>query len=191
MLVKNELQVRMHELQSKWNIELLQDKWKTEEFYKMKNNLSVEHLPSLTMITDTSSITALDLLLTLILNLKYSVTKINGITGDEEFISSTLDEEYYKRVYDTFFGCDYLKVNEVLSYMGHFFTRYDEGKRNTLYSSLYHIITLDLLSELKLRCNSLKEAEDVLEDNATKVKLLFWNEIICNDHKKKFYINVI
>ena len=170
MLVKNELQTRLHELQSKWNVEIFNDKWKTEEFYKMKHNLNVEHLSTLTMITDTSSISALDMLLTLILNLKFSVTKVNGVSGDEEFISSELDDEYYKRVYDTFLGCDYMKVNEVLSYMGHFFTKYDYMKRDKYYTSLYQTITLDLLSELKLRCNSIKEAENALEDNIIKVK---------------------
>lgn len=191
MLVKDELREAAYKLQSKWHAELFADTQKTQEFYKKQLKLDVEYLSCLTMITDSSSISTLDLLLTFMLNLKYSVTKIHGQYGDEEFISNELDKEFYNRVYDTFLGCDYLRVNEILSYMGHFFTKYTQEKRMKFYTSLYQIITLNLFAELKLRCNSVKEVEEVLENDTIKMKLLLWNEILCNDHKETSYINII
>lgn len=191
MLVKNELQEAAYKLQSKWHAELFADKQKTQEFYKKQIELDVEYLNCLTMITNSSSIPTLDLFLTFMLNLKSSVTKIHGRYGDEEFISTELDKEFYTRVYDTFLGCDYLRINEILSYMSHFFTKYTREKRMRFYTSLYQIIVLNLFAELRLRCNSIEEAKEILEDDTIKKKLLLWNEILCNDHKETSYINVM
>ena len=95
MLVKDELREAAYKLQSKRHADLFADTQKTQEFYKKQLKLDVEYLNCLTMITDSSSISTLDLLLTFMLNLKYSVTKIHGRYGDEEFISNELDKEFY------------------------------------------------------------------------------------------------